>query len=140
MSTLHHCTPSTTNILVIEDDLGVAALVTDVLHYGGYHSRTVPNGAQAFDLLSEYAPSLILLDLHTPGFTWQQIVARLDLRGCAMVPIIAMTGAGPLFEVEASTRITTVIYKPFDLNEFLACIAHYCVRMPNNLHVHVSAD
>ena len=131
MSLSDQFTPFTSGILVIEDDLYVAALVTDILHFAGHHTRTVTNGTKALEMIARYHPTLILLDLHTPGFLWYQIVAQLDQHRCAAVPIIAVTGASPIHEVEISLRIATIIYKPFDLNEFVTCVTHYMVT-PNN--------
>lgn len=112
------------SVLVIEDDASIATLVSEVLRYGGYHTRVATNGTAALEMLAEYQPSLILMDLYTPGLAWYETIAQLKHYDCATVPIIVMTGASDVSEVKASPRIASILHKPFELNDLLTCVAH----------------
>src|SRR5215470_10420401 len=55
------------NILLIEDDEDIRAIIKDALEWDGYHVYTASNGKEGMEILPQMpAPSLILLDLMMP--------------------------------------------------------------------------
>ena len=78
-------------ILVVDDDEGLAALFEAVLEDAGYPVTTAHSGQEAVQCVSEREPALILLDIRMPGMdgidTFREIRRRSP--GC---PVIFMTG------------------------------------------------
>ena len=90
-------------ILVVDDDEGLAALFEAVLEDAGYPVITAHSGREAVERVGERMPSLILLDIRMPGMDGIQTFRELRRR----VPqsrVIFMTGyAEPPLE-RARTR------------------------------------
>jgi two-component system cell cycle response regulator DivK len=54
-------------ILVVDDNLANATLLTFLLNQEGYETRAAADAAEALTLVSEFKPRLIMMDLQLPG-------------------------------------------------------------------------
>ncbi|TNF36643.1 MAG: response regulator [Gammaproteobacteria bacterium] len=54
-------------VLIVEDDEVMARLIEKTLHKAGYDTRIAPTGFHAGIEVSEFAPTLVTLDLEIPG-------------------------------------------------------------------------
>jgi DNA-binding response OmpR family regulator len=111
-----------TRILVVEDDPGIARLLSDNLTIDGFDVRLAPTGHDALCDCQSFAPDLVLLDVKLPdadGFA----LCRL-LRQGGQRPVIFVTARGLRadkmqgFELGADDYVT----KPFDIEELVARI------------------
>lgn len=76
-------------VLIIEDDPDLAKLFKLVLEMSGYEATTIHNGLQAVDaLFNDPLPEAIMLDMHLPGVSGEQIHAMMTERGEAHRVII----------------------------------------------------
>lgn len=67
--------PTTPTILIVEDDLALNEAYSLLLTQAGYEVRTAFNGQEALDILQDWTPGLIFLDLRMPvmdGLTFLQ--------------------------------------------------------------------
>lgn len=72
------------NVLIIEDDRDLASLFKIVLEMGGFEVSTVHDGAQGVEvLMTQPLPNAIMLDMHLPGVSGEEIYAMLVERGIA---------------------------------------------------------
>jgi hypothetical protein len=55
------------SVLVVDDDPGILATLSELLSIEGYSVCTASNGAQALSLVDHAAPRLVLLDLRMPA-------------------------------------------------------------------------
>ena len=55
------------DILIVEDEPKLAALMQDYLNAAGYTTQCLDNGLQVVPAVRAHAPKLILLDLMLPG-------------------------------------------------------------------------
>ncbi|MBV2182867.1 response regulator [Castellaniella sp. MT123] len=76
-------------ILVVEDEPKLAEVLRTYLEAAGYEVRCVDNGLQVMDLVREWEPSLVLLDLMLPGRDGLDVCR--DIRGHAAIPVIMVT-------------------------------------------------
>lgn len=60
--------------LVIEDSEDVALVFQTAMESAGYESETISDGAVALERLAEVVPDLVILDLHLPGASGEQIL------------------------------------------------------------------
>ena len=120
----------TSRLLVVEDDETIAEVLVDVLADEGYDVRRATDGAQALQMLQEWRPDVIILDLTTPvvdGWTFRAEQLRLPAE-LARIPVIVLTGA---YVAEHQTDVLAaeaIISKPFDLGEVLEAIGRACQR------------
>ena len=114
----------TSRLLVVEDDEMIADVLVDVLEDEGYDVRRATDGAQALQMLQEWRPDVVMLDLTTPvvdGWTFRAEQLRLPA-ALARIPVIVLTGA---YVAEHQTDVLAaeaIISKPFDLGEVLEAI------------------
>ena len=69
-------------ILIIEDDRDLASLFKIVLEMSGFEADTVHNGTRGVEVLTtQPLPDAILLDMHLPGVSGEEIYALMKERG-----------------------------------------------------------
>jgi signal transduction histidine kinase/ActR/RegA family two-component response regulator len=82
-------------ILVVDDNVDGADMLSTVLGYDGHRVATVHNGLEVVDKARAFRPDIILLDLGLPGMSGYEIARALrssaDLRD---VTLVALTGYG----------------------------------------------
>ncbi len=107
-------------ILVVEDEAKIAALVRDYLVAAGYAVHCMPDGNGVVEWVRKSPPALVLLDLMLPGVDGLTICR--DIRSFSMVPIIMLTA-----RVEEIDRLLGLelgaddyICKPFSPREVVA--------------------
>jgi HAMP domain-containing protein/CheY-like chemotaxis protein/signal transduction histidine kinase len=69
--------PGEKSVLIVEDDRDFAAWLLDVARQNGFKALVTPRGKTALDLVNEFAPSAITLDLSLPDIDGWQILNRL---------------------------------------------------------------
>ena len=71
-------------VLIIEDDRDLANLFKMVLELSGFEATAILDGTQGADALkSDPLPAAVMLDMHLPGVSGDQIFAMLTERGQA---------------------------------------------------------
>jgi|KBSSwiStaDraftv2_1062776.scaffolds.fasta_scaffold611881_2 two-component system, OmpR family, response regulator ResD len=76
-------------VLIIEDDRDLANLFKLVLEMSGFEASAVHDGTQGVDaLMNNPLPEAVMLDMHLPGVSGEQIFAMLTERGEAHRVII----------------------------------------------------
>jgi two-component system, OmpR family, phosphate regulon response regulator PhoB len=113
------------NILVVEDEAAIVALLNFALKEGGWDTTVATNASEAWESLQQRMPQLILLDWMLPDESGLRLLSRIRAdRQFASLPIIMLTAksmeedkvAG--FERGADDYIT----KPFSPRELNARI------------------
>lgn len=80
-------------ILIVEDDRSQALFAESVLGGVGMQTRAVATAAEALPALDEFAPDLVLMDLHLPGVSGAELTASIRARpGHAHLPIVFLSG------------------------------------------------
>lgn len=64
-------------LLIVDDDVEVAALIADTLAADGYATRSVHSAAEAFWAIMQEVPDAILLDVAMPGLSGVEIIPAL---------------------------------------------------------------
>jgi two-component system, OmpR family, alkaline phosphatase synthesis response regulator PhoP len=110
-------------ILVVEDDSDIAALIAHYLEKGGHHVERVTSGSDVLPRLRKSPADLVILDLMLPGMDGLIVcqAMRAD-RSLASIPIIMLTARG-----EESDRVSGLelgaddyVTKPFSPKELSA--------------------
>ena len=113
------------NILVVEDEPAIQELLAFNLQQAGHHVISASSAEQAYTLLRDALPDLILLDWMLPGVSGIELARRLKAESYTKsIPIIMLTARGEEqdkvagFETGADDYIT----KPFSPRELTARI------------------
>lgn len=107
-------------ILIVDDDVHIAELVSLYVEKEGYETKEVYDGREAIQAASAFQPDLILLDLMLPGMDGYQVCA--EIRKTSRVPIIMLTAKGETFDKVLGLELGAddYIVKPFDPKELVA--------------------
>ncbi|MBQ1464911.1 MAG: response regulator transcription factor [Ruminococcus sp.] len=111
-----------TDILIVEDDRELSALLTDFLRAENYTVSTVESGERALELFERYGARLVVLDINLP-----------DVNGFAVCSRLRETADTPILIVSARTDkedklngldlgADDYIEKPYDIDILLAKI------------------
>ncbi|WP_437984833.1 response regulator [Sorangium sp. So ce117] len=118
----------TGRILVVEDDLDIRSILTQLLVFEGYDVEEAADGAEALTLLRRDAPpALILLDLMMPVMDGWQLRAELQRDpALASIPVVIVS-ADVRVEQEASRlRVAGLLKKPLQIEPLLELVHRIC--------------
>lgn len=107
-------------IAVIDDDVHIGNVLTELLNREGYDVLRAYSGTEALLLLERNRPDLILLDLMLPGLSGEEVLPRIQ-----GIPTIVVSAKA---DVQDKVNLllggaADYITKPFDTAELLARIA-----------------
>jgi DNA-binding response OmpR family regulator len=107
-------------ILIVEDDAGLARVLSDNLAFEGFEVQIVADGNRAVQAARSFAPDLVLLDIMLPGKSGLEL-CRVWREG-PRIPIIMLTARADRKDKLTGLRLGADDYvtKPFDLEELIA--------------------
>jgi DNA-binding response OmpR family regulator len=110
-------------ILVVEDDLEIAAAIRASLEDSGYEVQVARDGLRGFNAASRVAFSAIVLDIMLPEMDGMEVCQKLR-KAKVQTPILMLTARdAPGDRVQGlDFGADDYLGKPFDLDEFLARI------------------
>jgi DNA-binding NtrC family response regulator len=113
-------------ILVVDDEVGIRELLSEILFDEGYQVYLAANAEQARAYRNEHEPDVVLLDIWMPetdGITLLREWVEQDL---LTMPVIMMSGHGTIETAVEATRIGAVDFleKPIALQKLLHTINH----------------
>jgi two-component system response regulator MtrA len=112
----------TARILVVDDDVALAEMISIVLRGEGYVPIQAFDGKEALDLFPDAKPDLVLLDVMLPGFDGIQVCNA--IREMSGVPVIMLTAKGDTTDVVRGLEsgADDYVVKPFNPRELVARI------------------
>jgi DNA-binding response OmpR family regulator len=113
-------------VLVIEDDDDVRTLLLLVLQRQGYLVRGARDGMRGADLVGEFQPDLIVLNLELPVINGWAVLRRIRVRrSTRRIPTLALTTQMcEYYRLQAHMAgFDEILGKPFDLSIFLNRVA-----------------
>ncbi len=109
--------PSDPQILLVEDDAGLAAMMSDALRLRGYNVRHAGSAAAADLALDEASPDIILLDLMLPDRYGLTLCSELKERVRAPVIICSASRRKDDPAIAELLGADDFLHKPFSLDE-----------------------
>jgi len=107
------------SVLIVEDDLGIAAQLVRALQRGGYQVDHVVTGGEA---LHRPDPDVVLLDLELPDTDGVAVCRQLRQRSDAAIIVVTAYGEESDRIVALDAGADDYLVKPFGLGELLARI------------------
>jgi DNA-binding response OmpR family regulator len=110
-------------ILLVDDDVSIRALVTEVLEQAGYEVEASVDGARGLEALQAKDYDLLVTDNQMPNLTGIQMVKALRGLG-ATLPVIMASGTVLTEEVNhhPSFAISAILLKPYTIAKLLETV------------------
>ncbi|QCB47310.1 response regulator [Hydrogenophaga sp. PAMC20947] len=111
-------------ILVVDDELGIRDLLSEILNDEGHTVELAENAAQARALRAQMRPDLVLLDIWMPDTDGVTLLKEWASSGQLSMPVIMMSGHATIDTAVEATRIgaTAFLEKPITLQKLLKAV------------------
>jgi DNA-binding NtrC family response regulator len=115
---------ATKNILVVDDEVGIRELLSEILFDEGYRIHLAENAAQARNFREQHVPDLVLLDIWMPDTDGLTLLKEWVERDQLTMPVIMMSGHGTIETAMEAMRIgaSDFLEKPIALQKLLASV------------------
>ena len=112
-------------ILVVDDEIGIRELLSEILFDEGYQVHLAENAAQARAYRNEHEPDMVLLDIWMPETDGIALLKEWVEQDLLTMPVVMMSGHGTIETAVEATRIGAVDFleKPIALQKLLSTIA-----------------
>ncbi len=123
------------NILVVDDELGIRDLLSEILNDEGHQVELAENAAQARAARLAAAPDLVLLDIWMPDTDGVSLLKEWSAAGLLTMPVIMMSGHATIDTAVEATRIGALAFleKPITMQKLLKSVEQGLARKPREL-------
>jgi len=111
-------------ILVVDDEVGIRELLSEILSDEGHVVQLAENATAARSLRAQERPDLVLLDIWMPDADGITLLKEWSASGQLNMPVIMMSGHGTIDTAVEATRIGAMDFleKPIALQKLLATV------------------
>ncbi len=116
---------ATKDILVVDDEVGIRELLSEILFDEGYRVHLAENATQARNFREQQVPDLVLLDIWMPDTDGLTLLKEWAAHEQLTMPVIMMSGHGTIETAMEAIRIgaSDFLEKPIALQKLLATVA-----------------
>ena len=118
--------PSGLSILIVDDNLDAAEILSELLALNGHVTRTTSDGAETLAIASGFVPDVAILDIGLPGMDGYELARNLrELSSWSRVKLYALTGYGQQTDraLSKAAGFDEHLVKPIDI-EALEALLH----------------
>jgi DNA-binding NtrC family response regulator len=118
------------NILVVDDELGIRDLLSEILNDEGHNVEVAENAAQARAARLRERPDLVLLDIWMPDTDGVTLLKEWSSTGALTMPVIMMSGHATIDTAVEATKIGALAFleKPITLQKLLQAVEQGLTR------------
>ena len=118
------------NILVVDDELGIRDLLSEILFDEGHQVDLAENAAQARESRLRARPDLVLLDIWMPDTDGVSLLKEWAATGQLDMPVIMMSGHATIDTAVEAVRIGAQAFleKPITLQKLLKAVSQGLTR------------
>ena len=111
-------------ILVVDDELGIRALLSEILTDEGHSVEVAENAAQARASRERRRPDLVLLDIWMPDVDGITLLKEWSATSQLNMPVIMMSGHGTIDTAVEATKFGAMAFleKPITLQKLLRAV------------------
>ena len=112
------------NILVVDDELGIRDLLSEILNDEGHSVDVAENATQARSARGESQYDLVLLDIWMPDTDGVSLLKEWSMTGLLTMPVIMMSGHATIDTAVEATRIGAFSFleKPITMQKLLKAV------------------
>ena len=120
------------NILVVDDELGIRDLLSEILNDEGHQVELAENAAQAREVRLRMQPDLVLLDIWMPDTDGVSLLKEWATSGQLSMPVIMMSGHATIDTAVDAVRIGAKAFleKPITLQKLLKAVEQGLAKEP----------
>ena len=117
-------------ILVVDDELGIRGLLSEILSDEGHTVELAESAAEARGARARLRPDLVLLDIWMPDVDGISLLKEWGAAGMLSMPVIMMSGHGTIDTAVEATKYgaTAFLEKPITLQKLLRAVEQALVR------------
>jgi DNA-binding NtrC family response regulator len=117
-------------ILVVDDELGIRALLSEILTDEGHSVEIAENAAQARAWRERMRPDLVLLDIWMPDVDGITLLKEWGANGLLTMPVIMMSGHGTIDTAVEATKFGAMAFleKPITLQKLLRAVEQALIK------------
>jgi DNA-binding NtrC family response regulator len=129
-------------ILVVDDEIGIRELLLEILHDEGYQVKLAENAEEARAFRSRCAPDLVLLDIWMPDTDGVTLLREWASSGLLTMPVIMMSGHGTIDTAVEATKIGAFDFleKPIALQKLLGTVERALKKNGSRQHCQGTLD
>jgi DNA-binding NtrC family response regulator len=135
-------------ILVVDDELGIRALLSEILADEGHTIELAENAAQARACRDRLRPDLVLLDIWMPDVDGITLLKEWGATSMLTMPVIMMSGHGTIDTAVEATKFGAMAFleKPITLQKLLRAVEQGLAKpasrtaAPPNSQLHNSGE
>ena len=118
------------NILVVDDELGIRDLLSEILNDEGHNVELAENAAQARAARIRSRPDLVLLDIWMPDTDGVTLLKEWSSTGALTMPVIMMSGHATIDTAVEATKIGAQAFleKPITMQKLLKAVEQGLAR------------
>jgi DNA-binding NtrC family response regulator len=111
-------------ILVVDDEVGIRALLSEILTDEGHAIEMAENAAQARAVRERLRPDLVLLDIWMPDVDGISLLKEWGASGLLTMPVVMMSGHGTIDTAVEATKFGAMAFleKPITLQKLLRAV------------------
>jgi DNA-binding NtrC family response regulator len=111
-------------ILVVDDEVGIRELLSEILSDEGHQVRVAQNATEARLVRGRGRPDLVLLDIWMPDTDGITLLREWSTSGQLTMPVVMMSGHGTIDTAVEATRIGAYgfLEKPIAMQKLLATV------------------
>jgi len=111
-------------ILVVDDEMGIRELLSEILSDEGHTVMPAENAAAARRIRGEKRPDLVLLDIWMPDTDGISLLKEWSAANLLTMPVVMMSGHGTIDSAVEATRVGAVDFleKPIALQKLLQTV------------------
>ncbi|MDR1855150.1 MAG: response regulator [Azoarcus sp.] len=111
-------------ILVVDDEMGIRELLSEILSDEGHSVTLAENAASARKARAEKRPDLVLLDIWMPDTDGISLLKEWSSANLLTMPVVMMSGHGTIDSAVEATRVGAVDFleKPIALQKLLQTV------------------
>jgi len=112
------------NILVVDDEMGIRELLSEILGDEGHVVLTAENAQRAREMRIAAQPDLVLLDIWMPDTDGLTLLKEWQRDGMLTMPVIMMSGHATIDTAVEATRIGALNFleKPISMQKLLKAV------------------
>lgn len=117
-------------ILVVDDEVGIRELLSEILYDEGHTVELAENASQARAARQAFRPDLVLLDIWMPDTDGVSLLKEWSAQGLLDMPVVMMSGHATIDTAMEATRIGAIDFleKPITLQRLLKTVENGLAR------------
>ena len=129
-------------ILVVDDELGIRALLSEILADEGHTVELAENATEARASRERFRPDLVLLDIWMPDVDGITLLKEWSATAMLTMPVIMMSGHGTIDTAVEATKFgaSAFLEKPITLQKLLRAVEQALAKPAARAHQPVASS